>query len=577
MSLICLDVCINAVATNCCHRLFCHQCITRCTSCPNCRRRPVLYSENIPVRRIIGNQKLKCDLCSKDVTRSDLDRHHQTFCEKRIVKCDLCHCDVTWDVLQNHKTDECSYRVVTCDKCKKNIHVFDKEIHDRSLCPQRLVKCGLCHCDVTWNVLQNHKTECPQRLVKCTRCNILVTSVNLKNHLQEQCSMRFVICPLCKKLKLRHSNLDHHVKNVCPRRIVKCERCGVKVPACEMDEHEKTCPKRAIKCRFCQTLLAAWWVKQHEVQHCPKRPVECQRCKEIFQAQNFDHTCRKAPVTCGECSEILTVEIVEAHNLRHCPKRAIQCGSCGETMRADLMEAHLCPKGWIKCGECDSDLTREEHSTHQDTECPQRTDKCPYCDETRSRLKNHMASCDSRPITCVKCHQQTQVCNLDIHTSSICPQREHDIKLLTHHSKATELPSLGGVSLSLPLSNPLTAWYNLSEHWPDPFSLLGACENCGQSIGLTGYNSITPAPQLVHWAKVVWLYTVHTFLPDQLHMAPPPLYDLRQAQTSPRCPDLDELTHRIGYQDTIENILTPSNTLDLVNFYKLIIKSKLSK
>eukprot|EP00116_Pleurobrachia_bachei_P011596 sb/3471858/ len=86
------------------------------------------------------------------------------------------------------------------------------------------------------------------------------------------------------------------------------------------------------------------------------------------------------------------------------------------------------------------------------------------------------------------------------HPLYLCP--EHDIKLLTHHSKATELPSLGGVYLSLPFSNPLMAWYILSEHWPDPFSLLGARENCGQSIGLTGYNSITPAPQLVHWAKL---------------------------------------------------------------------------
>eukprot|EP00116_Pleurobrachia_bachei_P005222 sb/3465484/ len=41
------------------------------------------------------------------------------------------------------------------------------------------------------------------------------------------------------------------------------------------------------------------------------------------------------------------------------------------------------------------------------------------------------------------------------------------------------------------------------------------------------------------------------------------------------CPDLDELRHKIGYQDITENILTPSNILDLVKFYKLITKSKL--
>ena len=56
-----------------------------------------------------------------------------------------------------------------------------------------------------------------------------------------------------------------------------------------------------------------------------------------------------------------------------------------------------------------------------------------------------------------------------------------------------------------------------------------------------------------------------------------PLYDLRQVKENAEhkllhCPDLDELTHRIGYQDTIENILTPSNKLDLVKFSKLVTK-----
>ena len=163
---ICLDVCKDAVATNCCHQLYCEGCILSCSRCPNCRYERVTTYVSDPIRQIIRDLKVSCSLCNQTVPRIDLKRHAADICEKQPVECDLCSLKIIWDEVEIHKAEYCLKRLVSCPDCQQSlVWCFFKD-HQEKFCEKRLVKCDLCDIEIRFDGLKAHKDrDCPNRVM----------------------------------------------------------------------------------------------------------------------------------------------------------------------------------------------------------------------------------------------------------------------------------------------------------------------------------------------------------------------------------------------------------------------------
>jgi hypothetical protein len=53
---ICLEISENAVEANCCHNIYCEECLKPQKLCPTCRFSPMTFSPSHVARRIIGKK-----------------------------------------------------------------------------------------------------------------------------------------------------------------------------------------------------------------------------------------------------------------------------------------------------------------------------------------------------------------------------------------------------------------------------------------------------------------------------------------------------------------------------------------
>lgn len=91
---ICMDICEDAVESNCCHRIFCSICLSKVQTCPNCRKAPPSFTFETAhfVRRVIGNISVDCpEGCGAQVTRSELKAHVKN-CPSQQIACPAPNC-----------------------------------------------------------------------------------------------------------------------------------------------------------------------------------------------------------------------------------------------------------------------------------------------------------------------------------------------------------------------------------------------------------------------------------------------------------------------------------------------------
>eukprot|EP00116_Pleurobrachia_bachei_P005587 sb/3465849/ len=342
---ICLDICSDAVATHCCHQIYCEGCVSRCTSCPNCRHHPVSTYISVPVRRMIGNLPINCGLCGKATTRSDLAKHKEDFCEERLVKCDLCFNSMAWKTLDSHKLNSCPKRFVECRKCKSKILPWEIEEHNRNSCPQRIVSCSECKDTMSFSNLSSHAMFCRKRLFKCALCSEQVRFYQLDYHTKHSCLERPVQCQYCEE-RMPAKTVSSHAE-FCLKRPVRCKDCGISYPTDSTHMNNYHCPMRYVNCQLCSEKVRCSHLDNHMRKSCPERKVLCPHCKVALPAKTVEshkQYCQGGPVggrsvRCSSCGKLDQASSIRSHEQR-CPERLVQCRDCGEKVKALFLENH---------------------------------------------------------------------------------------------------------------------------------------------------------------------------------------------------------------------------------------------
>jgi hypothetical protein len=90
---ICIEICSDAVETNCCSQLICENCSLGLRTCPICRAEPLGVTINKSVRRMIGSMPATCS-CGYSTTRADL-KAHEMVCPMKPATCTVKNCEFT--------------------------------------------------------------------------------------------------------------------------------------------------------------------------------------------------------------------------------------------------------------------------------------------------------------------------------------------------------------------------------------------------------------------------------------------------------------------------------------------------
>ena len=109
---ICIEVCSNAVESNCCTQLFCENCAISLRTCPLCRTEPFETTVNKSVRRMIGSMPVDCP-CGYRTTRADL-KEHEKICPKKSIACSVPNCGFKGirEAFMRHVTEQHSKEVI---------------------------------------------------------------------------------------------------------------------------------------------------------------------------------------------------------------------------------------------------------------------------------------------------------------------------------------------------------------------------------------------------------------------------------------------------------------------------------
>eukprot|EP00831_Metopus_contortus_P070462 TRINITY_DN6398_c0_g1_i1.p1 TRINITY_DN6398_c0_g1~~TRINITY_DN6398_c0_g1_i1.p1 ORF type:complete len:306 (+),score=37.64 TRINITY_DN6398_c0_g1_i1:126-1043(+) len=103
---ICLCFAENAVETECCHNVFCEECINKIKqnngTCPMCRKVDFSFSPSFFVRKIVDDKLMPCPFgCKKELKKSEIAAH-RLDCECNEFKCKYCEFKGKKEVFMDH-------------------------------------------------------------------------------------------------------------------------------------------------------------------------------------------------------------------------------------------------------------------------------------------------------------------------------------------------------------------------------------------------------------------------------------------------------------------------------------------
>ena len=294
--IICFGLLKDAVATDCCGKMFCTQHSSRTgEACPACRHTPLAVTRNKGIDRIVDDLKVFC-------------QHHEEGCPWTGHLC----------FESNHRNTKCNYVVIFCSEgCGKSIRREQMDTH--------LLK------------------DCPQRQVKCEFCALSITAAELKTH-NESCLAFPVVCPHGCELTLPRKEVEEH-SSTCPEVQVPClfaaAGCNHHVKNKDLASHIQASIMEHLSLVFAQNIALS---SQQEASEQAQKALQCElhevskenvSLREQLQSLEREHAAMKRNIECelssvnkrfdelrGELSTLTTLGVELGESVAHLKQSA---------------------------------------------------------------------------------------------------------------------------------------------------------------------------------------------------------------------------------------------------------------
>ena len=241
-----------------------------------------------------NNNKIKCQYCTKTVTKKSMNRHIRNFHKEKIVQAEK--------IQIKHQ----------CESCGKSfgeawsLKAHKITVHER----QRNYKCNSCEKSFLSkanlkNHMDSHVTKSGERNQKCDSCGKAFSLLKyLKKHIYEYHEGRVSNCEICGKSFSNANNVKKHIKEIHETKdrikSYKCDKCE--------------------KSYFLRINLESHIASVHE----NRKDYSCDICGNSF-TQAYSVKAHKATVHGGKKS----------------PKLWCTCPNCGKYFQKDYLKSHM--------------------------------------------------------------------------------------------------------------------------------------------------------------------------------------------------------------------------------------------
>ncbi|KAM4741989.1 XIAP-associated factor 1 isoform 2-T2 [Anableps anableps] len=132
--------------------------------------------------------------------------------------------------------------------------------------------------------------------------------------------------------------------------------------------------------------------------------------------------------TCGTCHK----EVAEANfalHETHCKRFLSLCPDCDEAVPRDQLSQHREKQHTqVKCTKCNKKMERCHLEDHEAEECPERLQKCQFCEleVAWKQLQEHSVVCGSRTELCRDCGRYVKLSDQPEHSSTCSAADDED-------------------------------------------------------------------------------------------------------------------------------------------------------
>jgi ankyrin repeat protein len=311
--------------------------------------------------------------------------------------------------------------------CGKRMFPHENVVHIQEECILREVSCtnGCGEHGIMFRELSDHvENQCSVRRVVCSACGMKgIVIKQLKDHMEETCEMRLLPCFLgCEKI-YPFKEMEKHMELRCIHRLVPCSlQCFVQSDLClptsggKAEGQKKKKKKKTLKAKGTGTVseesMQAILAKIAEDDEADALDENAPVIRKVRYCDMKDHTaneCVNRRVVCpNRCHNVIVQHQLAAHMRDICPDRLVACQFCHEQIKKKDHQQHEeveCLKRLVPCREkCGEIVVFEEMDAHIRDVCAHRTLPCIFnCHQIiqRKYYQRHIEEeCRNRLVAC---------------------------------------------------------------------------------------------------------------------------------------------------------------------------------